>query len=396
MPPDLPLPQNSRSHATSVPALAIGLMSGTSQDGVDVALIETDGEIIARFGPTAYRTYSKKERALLRSATAAAANLTDRTARPAALAAAETIVNDAHAEAVETVPRRQWNKTRGRHRRRFPRANGTAPAAAPSHACNSATERRLRRGSAFRWSMTFAPPTLKPAGRGRRWRRFFTARWWRRLAGKCRLPCSTSAASPTSLTSTASDLIACDTGPGNALLDDFLRVRTGQLLDTDGRIAAAGRPDENAIAQFLAHSYFSKPPPKSLDRNEFRRAAGAVLNNSSGIEAGAATLTALTAAAVARVVPLLPRPPKTWIVSGGGARNPTLMRMLGERLAPARVESAHEAGWSVDSLEAQAVAYLAVRSLRRLPITFPGTTGVSEPLSGGVFANPSSGTDING
>ena len=186
-----------------------------------------------------------------------------------------------------------------------------------------------------------------------------------------------------------SDLIACDTGPGNALLDDFLRVRTGQLLDTDGRIAAAGKPDENAIAQFLAHSYFSKPPPKSLDRNEFRRAAGAVLNNSSGIEAGAATLTALTAAAVARVVPLLPRPPKTWIVSGGGARNPTLMRMLGERLAPARVESAHEAGWSIDSLEAQAVAYLAVRSLRRLPITFPGTTGMSEPLSGGVFANPS-------
>ena len=83
-----------------------------------------------------------------------------------------------------------------------------------------------------------------------------------------------------------SDLIACDTGPGNALLDDFLRVRTGQLLDTDGRIAAAGKPDENAIAQFLAHSYFSKPPPKSLDRNEFRRAAGAVLNNSSGSKPG--------------------------------------------------------------------------------------------------------------
>src|ERR1700684_553471 len=101
MPPDLPLPPDSRSAATSVPALAIGLMSGTSQDGVDVALVKTDGEIIARFGPTAYRTYSKKERALLRSATAAAANVTDRTARPAALAAAEAAVN-AHAEAVET------------------------------------------------------------------------------------------------------------------------------------------------------------------------------------------------------------------------------------------------------------------------------------------------------
>jgi anhydro-N-acetylmuramic acid kinase len=138
----------------------------------------------------------------------------------------------------------------------------------------------------------------------------------------------------------------------------------------------------------LAHRYFAKPPPKSLDRNEFRRAAGAVLNNNPGIEAGAATLTALTAAAVARVVPLLPRPPKIWIVAGGGARNPTLMRMLGERLAPAQVEAADAAAWSVDSLEAQAFAYLAVRSLRHLPITFPGTTGIGEALTGGVLANP--------
>ncbi len=107
-----------------------------------------------------------------------------------------------------------------------------------------------------------------------------------------------------------------------------------------------------------------------------------------GVEDGAATLTALTAAAVARIVPLLPRAPKTWIVAGGGARNPTLMRMLAERLAPARIETADEAGWSVDSLEAQAFAYLAVRSLRGLPITFPGTTGVPRPLTGGVLAKP--------
>jgi len=106
------------------------------------------------------------------------------------------------------------------------------------------------------------------------------------------------------------------------------------------------------------------------------------------IEDGAATLTALTAAAVARIVPLLPRAPKTWIVAGGGARNPTLMRMLAQRLAPARVETGHEAGWSVDSLEAQAFAFLAVRSLRGLPITLPGTTGAPRPLTGGVLARP--------
>ena len=99
-------------------------------------------------------------------------------------------------------------------------------------------------------------------------------------------------------------------------------------------------------------------------------------------------MTALTAAAVARIVPHLPRAPASWIVAGGGARNPTLMRMLAERLAPAQVETAHAVGWSIDSLEAQAFAYLAVRSLRGLPLTFPTTTGAPRPLTGGALAKP--------
>ena len=119
------------------------------------------------------------------------------------------------------------------------------------------------------------------------------------------------------------DLIACDAGPGNALLDDFLRLRTGLLLDTDGHAAAAGVVDEAAIACVLVHPFFAKPLPKSLDRNDFRGWVGAALDDRS-VEDGAATLTALTAEAVARIVPLLPRAPNTWIVAGGGARNPTL------------------------------------------------------------------------
>ena len=182
-------------------------------------------------------------------------------------------------------------------------------------------------------------------------------------------------------------MIACDTGPGNALLDDFLRLRADQLLDTDGRLAQAGVVDEAAIARLLTHPFFAKRPPKSLDRNDFRSWVGASLDNLS-IEDGAATLTALTAASVAHIVPLLPRPPKTWIVGGGGARNPTLMRMLGQRLSPARVETADDAGFSIDALEAQAFAYLAVRSVRGLPISLPTTTGVPRPLTGGVLARP--------
>jgi len=182
-------------------------------------------------------------------------------------------------------------------------------------------------------------------------------------------------------------VIACDTGPGNALIDDFLRMRTGEALDADGRTAAAGRVDENAIQRFLAHPFFTLPPPKSLDRNDFASFVGDAFEAAS-IADGAATLTALTAAAIARIVLHVPRPPQTWIVSGGGARNPTLMRMLADRIAPARIESAEQAGWLSDAIEAQAFAYLAVRSVRGLPISLPTTTGVPRPLPGGVLAKP--------
>ena len=131
------------------------------------------------------------------------------------------------------------------------------------------------------------------------------------------------------------ELVAFDTGPGNALIDDFLRLRTGTARDDDGRAAAAGTVDEAAVARVLEHPFFARRPPKSLDRNAFRTwvaEEGALADKTT--EDGAATLTAITAASIARVVPVLPRPPAGWIVAGGGARNPTLMRMLKARLAP--------------------------------------------------------------
>jgi anhydro-N-acetylmuramic acid kinase len=178
-------------------------------------------------------------------------------------------------------------------------------------------------------------------------------------------------------------LIAFDTGPGNALLDDFMLETTGEPHDRGGVLAGSGRVAEDRVAAFLTHPFFAAAPPKSLDRNAFRLDLSALAPADA-----AATLTALTAAAVACSLPHLPKPPRSWIVAGGGARNPTMMRMLAERLAPARVEIAEAAGWSADALEAQAFAYLAVRSLRGLPITFPGTTGVARPMTGGVIAVP--------
>ncbi len=371
----------AQSSPQSPPVLAIGLMSGTSQDGIDVALIETDGEAVTRFGQTAYRPYSKDERALLRSAAAAATNLTDRTARPGVIAEAEQRLNAAHAEAVAT----------------FLAANDVAADAVTVIGFHGQTVlQRPERGLTGDGSLLaarlgvpvvydFRAADVAAGGQGAPLAPVFHRALVRRLdvAPPVAVLNIGGVANVTFID--GEDLIACDTGPGNALLDDFLRLRTGKLLDTDGRAAAAGVVDETAVARVLAHPFFGKPPPKSLDRNDFRGWVGAALDDRS-VEDGAATLTAL--AAVARILPLLPRAPKTWIVAGGGARNPTLMRMLRERLAPARVETGHAAGWSIDSLEAQAVAYLAVRSIRGLPLTLPATTGAPRPLTGGVLARP--------
>ena len=182
--------------------------------------------------------------------------------------------------------------------------------------------------------------------------------------------------------------------PGNALIDDFMRSRTGHAYDDNGDAAAQGKVDREFVTRVLAHPFFAAPMPKSLDRNAF-----AFANLGLGefsLADGAATLAALTAAAVARIVPHLPQPPASVIVAGGGAKNRTLMSMLAARLAPAMVETATAAGWSADALEAQAFAYLAVRCRRGLPITFPGTTGAPRALTGGIIAMPAAARLVSG
>jgi anhydro-N-acetylmuramic acid kinase len=176
------------------------------------------------------------------------------------------------------------------------------------------------------------------------------------------------------------DPVACDTGPGNALLDDFVLARTGEPFDRDGALAAAGQIDGEALATLLAHDFFAASPPKSLDRNHFTNAAVSHLST----EDGAATLTAFTAEAVARLVPHLAHAPGLWVVCGGGARNPTLLAMLARALG-CGVANAEDFGWSSDAMEAQAFAYLAVRSLHGAPLSFPGTTGVPKAMTGGVL-----------
>ncbi|HEV2957820.1 MAG TPA: anhydro-N-acetylmuramic acid kinase [Xanthobacteraceae bacterium] len=365
----------------AVPAL--GLMSGTSLDGIDAALIETDGERIARFGPVGYRPYADGERDLLRRALAAATGLSDRTARPGVLAEAEALVTRAHAEAVEdflralAIARREvavigfhGQTVLHRPERRLTVQIGDGAALARRIGISVVFDLRAADVAAGGQGAPLVPV------------------FHRALVENLQRPRPIAVLNIGGVANVSyidgADLVACDTGPGNALIDDLMMARAGASYDRDGAAAAQGRVDEAWVAAALAHPFFAAPPPKSLDRNAFASLDAAGFS----LEDGAATLTAFTAAAVAAVVPLLPRVPRSWIVAGGGARNATLMRMLAARLAPATVETAQTLGWSSDAIEAQAFAFLAVRALNGLPITFPGTTGAPRPLTGGVVARP--------
>ena len=174
------------------------------------------------------------------------------------------------------------------------------------------------------------------------------------------------------------DLLAFDTGPGNALIDDWVATHCGVSFDRDGAIAASGSVDSGRLANLMANPYFDRRPPKSLDRDAFPTVA---LDGLSPAD-GAATLTAFTVAAIKRAQSHLPEPPRRWMVTGGGRRNGFLMDRLAKRLE-ATVVSVESAGLDGDAIEAQAFAYLAVRSLRGLPLSGPSTTGVPETMSGG-------------
>jgi anhydro-N-acetylmuramic acid kinase len=181
--------------------------------------------------------------------------------------------------------------------------------------------------------------------------------------------------------------IAFDTGPGNALLDDWAQRHLGTPFDEDGRLASSGRPDPGLVSMLLDHPYFARPFPKSLDRLEFAvRLAESGLGRLNAAD-GAATLVAFTAGAIARVAQLLPERPRRWLVSGGGRHNPAILEALRDAVRDP-VEPVEAVGWDGDALEAQCFAYLAARVRCGLPLTFPGTTGVPSPMPGGAIARP--------
>ena len=363
---------------------ALGLMSGTSLDGVDVALIETAGRQIKRLGPAGYRPYGPAERSQHRDALADAVQIGRREARPGRVREAELAVTAAHAEAIAAFL--------ARHR--------LAPEDIDIVGFHGQTvlhrpERRLtvQIGDAGALAKAIHIPVMHDfraadvdfGGQGAPLVPVYHRALTQPLSRQGPIAV-VNIGGVANITYIDGDdvLIACDTGPGNALLDDFMHRTTGQAFDQDGRVAEQGAPDEAWIARALELPFFVLPPPKSLDRNDF---AALKLGEMSPAD-GAATLTAFTAAAIARIVPQLPKPPASWIVCGGGARNRTMMGMLRQRLAPASVEAADALGGSVDAIEAQAFGFLAVRGMKGLPLSYPATTGVPMPVTGGVIARP--------
>jgi anhydro-N-acetylmuramic acid kinase len=350
----------------------IGLMSGTSMDGIDAAVLETDGESVIVAGPHRGIPYPSELRRTLLRLPGADANVT----------AAEETVTDLHAAAVQGLCAEAalelgaldvvgFHGQTIRHEPEFRRTWQLGDGQRQADALGCVVINQFRQNDLDHGGQG-AP--LAPA-------------YHRALvrSGHLGEPVAVlNIGGVSNVTLVDGELLyACDCGPGNALIDDWMRERYGLPFDAGGRWASAGRVDAAALATLLDSPYFRRSGPKSLDRNAF---SSAPVTGLSG-EDGAATLTAFTAAAIAMEAERLPRAPASWIVVGGGRKNDRLLAELRNRLtAPVRV--AEDLGWVGDAIEAQAFGYLAVRSVLGLPLSWPGTTGVGAPVSGGVRWEP--------
>jgi anhydro-N-acetylmuramic acid kinase len=362
----------------------IGLMSGTSLDGVDVALIETDGETIARFGPARTFPYEEVDRDIFRRATVAARAIKNRAERPGVLAEAERLVTLRHAKAVEA----------------FLAAEGIAagnidlvgfhgqtvfhdPAKALTVQIGDGELLANRLGIAVVWD--FRADDMAAGGQGAPLAPVFH-RALAETAGLARpaLFLNIGGVANVTYVGAGETLVAFDTGPGNALLDDWTFARTGKPFDADGKLAASGTANAKILAQLLAHRYFALPPPKSLDRDAFAALLPTTLSDADG----AATLLHFTARATAAALARLPARPVACYASGGGRHNVALMRLLGDALADVPLQPLEALGFDGDATEAQAFAFLAVRAADRKPISYPLTTGVPAPLTGGRISRP--------
>jgi len=353
---------------------AIGVMSGTSMDGIDVALIRSDGKTRVETGPAASFDYPPALASALR-ATVAEPGEAEKP-HPAL----EQAVTDAHVAAVEAflarfAISRSDVAVVGLHGQTI------------LHRPHRRLTRQLMDGQRAARTLKldvvcdFRSADVAAGGEGAPLAPIYHAAITARLERPLMILNLGGVGNVTYLSDDGA-IVAFDTGPANALVDDFCLRRRGKPFDADGKLAASGRVDGGIVKTLMRDPYFDRAPPKSLDRNHF--AASAALVETLDDADGAATLSAFTAEATARALDHVAKPPRLWLVTGGGRRNAFLMELLAKTLA-AKVEPVEAIGADGDALEAQCFAYLAIRSLKSLPLSFPTTTGVPKPLAGGVF-----------
>lgn len=368
------------------PVWAVGLMTGTVLDGnIDVALLKTDGERIETFGTYTLAPYPDFIRSLLDDTLAAARIWNFDGPEPSIFREAEEALTRAQAEAVKNLVA-DAGLTMGDiavvgfhgqtvlHRAPQPGRLGQT--------------RQLGDGALMseilgvKVAYDFRSADMRAGGQGAPLSAAYHVALLRNAKSHGDAAILNLGGVGNITWWDGKDLlVAFDTGPANAPLNDFVKAHGLGEMDRDGALALSGTVDEARLSKLLQHPYLTKPYPKSLDRFDF----GAAMADGLSPRDGAATLAAFTVGAVGKALDLLPLRPERLVVCGGGRRNPAIMAMLQSR-AGVEVVPAEALGWRGDAVEAECFAFLAVRVLSGLPISFPTTTGVPQPMRGGQLA----------
>jgi anhydro-N-acetylmuramic acid kinase len=365
----------------------LGFMTGTSLDAVDMAVLETDGEAISAFGPAGERKLTDATRDIMLEATRQALAWPRGAPEPAIFAEAATTGAEEHfaaAEAFLAANDLKWSDINligmhgqmGLHERPQP--------GRPGRTVQLGDAGLLAHRSGVPVAHDFRTADVAAGGEGAPLAPIYHLA--RARASGLQPPLAVlniGGVANVTFWTAGDDIAAFDTGPGNGMIDLMVQARGAGRFDDKGRYASVGRVDEGVLAGLLGHSYFSALPPKSLDRFDFSLEPLEPLE----LEDAAATLVAFMAEGVRLGFEMMGESPTEVVVTGGGRHNPEIMKALAKRL-PMPVRTAEDHGWRGDSIEAEAFAYLAARTARGLPISFPKTTGVPVSMTGGRIVEP--------
>ncbi|THD59661.1 anhydro-N-acetylmuramic acid kinase [Phenylobacterium sp.] len=365
----------------------LGFMTGTSLDAVDMAVLETDGETISAFGPAGERKLSDPTRDIMLAATKAALAWPRGAPEPAIFAQAARAGAEEHFAAAEeflAANGLKWSDLDliGMHGQTVLHERPQAGRVGRTAQLGDAGF--LARKAGVPVAHDFRTADVAAGGEGAPLAPIYHLA--RAKASGLAPPLAVlniGGVANVTFWSGGEDIAAFDTGPGNGMIDLMVQARGAGRFDDGGKYASVGRAHEGVLAGLLGHPYFQAPPPKSLDRFDFSLEPLEPLE----LEDAAATLVAFMAEAVRLGFQMMGQTPTELIVCGGGRHNPQIMRALQARL-PMPVKTAEAHGWRGDSIEAEAFAYLAARTARGLPISFPKTTGVPRPMTGGRIVQP--------